>query len=172
MFGRGRKNKNGAAPGVVIAADDMPRPAGGAGRNEKTVIGENIVVEGHFRGRQDLVVEGAVRGIVDIRPHDLEVGPRGWVEAEIRAQNVRIHGRLRGSVDALEKVIIARQADFFGNIKTRSISVEDGARFKGVIELERKSHGKFALMDSHKKPITTDVGNQPPTPLPAAKKEK
>ena len=137
MFGRGRKNGNSAVPsaGADPADEGMSRPAGTVRGDEKTIIGGHITAEGRFRGREDLVIEGAVRGIIDIRAHDLEVGPGGRVEAEVRAQSVRICGQFKGSVEAVEKVAIARQADFFGNIKTRRLAVEDGACFKGMIEL-------------------------------------
>jgi cytoskeletal protein CcmA (bactofilin family) len=137
MFGRGRKNGSSGVPpvGAGPADEGMSRPPGAARKDEKTIIGGHITVEGRLLGRQDLVVEGAVRGMIDIRPYDLEVGPRGRVEAEIRAQNVSIRGQFKGRIDALEKVAIARQAEFFGNIKTRRLAVEDGAGFKGMIEL-------------------------------------
>ncbi len=137
MFGRDRKNKNCRAPSTGTVAADEGRSwlPGENNGNAKTVIGEHVAVEGHFKGWQDLVIEGAVKGTIDIRPHDLEVGPGGRVEAEIRAQNVSLRGRLWGSVDALERVVIARQAEFFGNIKTRRLAVEDGACFKAMIEL-------------------------------------
>ena len=144
MFGRSRKNENSGVPSVGAGPVDngMSRSADAARKDDKTIIGGHITVEGRFLGRQDLVVEGAVRGIIDIRPCDLEVGPRGRVEAEIRARNVSIRGQFKGRVDALEKVAIARQAEFFGNIKTRRLAVEDGAGFKGMIELAAPSAKK------------------------------
>ena len=104
---------------------------------DKTIIGERITIEGTIRGKEDLLIEGTVNGSIEAEAHHLTVGPKGQVEAEIKAANVTISGRLVGNINAVGKVEITKEADFNGEIKARSISVEDGAYLKAVIELER-----------------------------------
>ncbi len=106
--------------------------------SEKTVIGEHISIQGDIRGQEDLVIQGTVKGSVQLENHHLTVGPKGQVEAEIMAANVTISGRLAGNIKAQGKVEITREADFTGEIKAKRISVEDGAYLKAVIELERE----------------------------------
>jgi cytoskeletal protein CcmA (bactofilin family) len=111
----------------------------------KTIIGEQIIIDGVIRGEEDLLIEGSVKGRIQVETHHLTVGPKGQVEAEIQAANVTISGRLAGNINAAGKVKITKEADFNGEISARSISVEDGAYLKAVIELKR---------DPHKKPVS------------------
>ena len=104
----------------------------------KTIIGEQIIIDGTIRGKEDLLIEGSVKGRIEVETHHLTVGPRGQVEAEIQAANVTISGRLVGNINAAGKVKITKEADFNGEITAKSISVEDGAYLKAVIELKRE----------------------------------
>jgi cytoskeletal protein CcmA (bactofilin family) len=108
----------------------------------RTIIGEKIAIDGAIRGREDLFVEGSVKGRIEAEAHHLTVGPRGQVEAEIQAANVTISGRLVGNINATGRVKITKEADFNGEIKAKSISVEDGAYLKAVIELKREPDKK------------------------------
>ncbi len=108
----------------------------------RTIIGEKVAIDGAIRGREDLFIEGSVKGRIEVETHHLTVGPRGKVEAEIQAANVTISGRLVGNINATGKVEITKEADFNGEIKAKSISVEDGAYLKAVIELKREPDEK------------------------------
>lgn len=132
------KEEAGFNPMAQPAASPVSRP-------DKTVIGENISIEGDIRGREDLLIQGSVKGSVHLEKHHLTVGPKGQVEAEINAESVTISGRLIGNIKALGKVEITREADFTGEIKAKRISVEDGAYLKAVIELEREPEKKPAM---------------------------
>jgi cytoskeletal protein CcmA (bactofilin family) len=120
-----------------VPAPKPPTPA-----ETKTLIGEHISIKGDIRGEGDLVIEGSVKGSVRLEKYHLIVGSNGKVEAEISAGNVTVSGRLTGNIVALDKVSITKDADFNGEIKAKSISVEDGAYLKAAIELERGSHIK------------------------------
>lgn len=111
---------------------------------EKTIIGENISIAGDIQGKEDLVIEGSVKGKIELEKHHLTVGSKGQVEAEISADSVTISGQLMGNIKALGKVEITKEADFNGEIKAKRISVEDGAYLKAVIELEREPERKAA----------------------------
>ena len=104
-----------------------------------TIIGENVFIEGSIRGEGNLMIEGTVKGKIELAKHHLTVGPNGQVEAEIQAGEVTVSGHLIGNVTALDRVTITRTADFSGEIKAKRISVEDGAMLKASIELERES---------------------------------
>jgi cytoskeletal protein CcmA (bactofilin family) len=109
---------------------------------EKTVIGQNISVEGTVRGEANLFIEGSLKGSVELEKHHVTVGSKGHAEAEINAYNVTVSGRLTGNIKAHGKVEITKDADFRGEIKAKRISIEDGAYLKAVIELERESEKK------------------------------
>jgi cytoskeletal protein CcmA (bactofilin family) len=130
--------------------------------SEKTVIGEKIFIEGNIRGEEHLIIEGSMKGNIAMAKHNFAVGSKGRVEGEINAQSVRISGQMIGNVKTKGKVEITKEADFMGDIKARSISVEDGAYFKGSIELEREPHRKTASTATQ----TTQPIDAPKTPTP------
>ena len=108
----------------------------------KTIIGEQIIIDGAIRGKEDLLIQGVVKGRIQVEANHLTVGRKGQVEAEIQAANVTISGRLVGNINAAEKVKITKEADFNGEITAKTISVEDGAFLKAVIELKREPNKK------------------------------
>lgn len=114
-------------------------------RDQRTVIGEHIFIEGDIRGEENLLLEGSIKGNIDLGAHNFIIGSKGRFEGEISAQNLGVSGKLVGNVRIQEKVKFTKEADFFGNIKAKSISVEEGAFFKGFIELDREPHRKVAL---------------------------
>lgn len=125
---------------------------------EKTIIGEQISIEGNIQGKGDLVIEGSVKGKIELEKHHLTVGLKGKVEAEILATDVTISGRLTGNIQALGKVEITKEANFNGEIRAKTISVEDGAYLKAVIELEREPEKKTALSSGHAKQAASEPG--------------
>ncbi len=118
-------------------ASSMNASTASAAATEKTIIGENISIKGSIHGKGNLVIQGSVKGNIDLEKHHLTIGPNGNVEAEINAEHVTISGRLAGNINARGKVEITRTAEFSGEIKAKRISVEDGAFLKAVIELQR-----------------------------------
>jgi cytoskeletal protein CcmA (bactofilin family) len=131
---------------------------------EKTVIGEKISIEGNIHGDEHLIIEGSMKGNIEMEKHNFAVGSKGRVEGEINAQSVRISGQMIGNVKTKGKVEITKEADFMGDIKAKSISVEDGAYFKGSIELEREPHRKTASTGESTAIKTSQPINEPKTP--------
>jgi len=139
---------------------------------EKTVIGQNISVEGIIRGRENLVIEGSMKGSIELEKHQVTVGSKGKVEAEIHADNITISGRLVGNIKARGKVEITKEADFSGEIKAKRISVEDGAYLKAVIELERESDKKNTSSPKPYSPAVAATEKSPTSTSPDTTKGK
>jgi cytoskeletal protein CcmA (bactofilin family) len=100
-------------------------------------IGKSGVVKGELSGSEDLIVDGEVEGSIALRGQTLTVGPNGRVRANIEARNVILHGRLDGDIRASERVDLRKSASLSGNISTSRISIEDGAFFKGGIDIQK-----------------------------------
>jgi cytoskeletal protein CcmA (bactofilin family) len=98
-------------------------------------IGQGMTVKGDISSQEDLYVDGEVEGSIEVAGHVLTIGPAGKVEARIRARNVIIAGTVTGNVEALQKIVIRKDANLTGDIKTAGISIEDGAYFKGSIDI-------------------------------------
>jgi len=114
---------------------------------EKTIIGEQVSFEGSIRGNEDLIINGSVKGSIELENCGLTVAPRGQVEAEIHAQNVSIRGHLIGNIKAISNVEITKEADFRGQIKAKRILIEDGASLRAAIELEHEPQEKTLPTD-------------------------
>lgn len=140
MLNKRKTGKNGdpitSDPAPASTPVQPEAPQTGA-RSSKTVIGKQISVDGTICGGEDLIIEGRLKGKVELDKHHVTVGNSGQVEAEILADNVTVSGRLAGNIHASGRVEITRQADFCGEIKASSIAIEDGAYLKATIELER-----------------------------------
>ena len=95
-----------------------------------------MYIKGDIRTQEELLVDGEVEGSVE--SHSLlTVGPNGKVRANIKAREVIIFGRVQGNVDVTEKLAIREQGSLVGDIKTAGISIDDGAYFKGSIDIIR-----------------------------------
>ena len=98
-------------------------------------IGIGIKIEGEITGEEDLFLEGRITGSVDLRSHALTIGPGGHVDATIVGRSVVIAGTLRGDVTAEERIVLLRSADVEGNLVAPRVSLEDGAQFRGGVDL-------------------------------------
>jgi cytoskeletal protein CcmA (bactofilin family) len=114
-----------------------------------TVIGENISIEGVIKADEDIVIEGSLTGSIIVKSHKLIVGKSGRIEADIQAENVVLSGHMKGAIIAFNKVQINQSADFTGQIKAKSIAVEDGAILKASIELDKDIREKMHADSPH-----------------------
>jgi cytoskeletal protein CcmA (bactofilin family) len=108
-------------------------PAHGSG---VTRLGSTTVLNGDIEAHEDLVVEGRVQGKITIPSGTLTIAKGGQVEAEIRVRALVLHGRLKGTVRAAEKTVIAETAEMTGDVITPRITIANGARFSGGIRMK------------------------------------
>ena len=108
------------------------------------VLGKSVMIKGQIFSREDLTIDGEVEGTVELQEHRLTVGPNGKVQATIKAREIVILGTVHGNVEATDKVDIRKEAKLIGDIKTVRIVIEDGAYFKGSIDIVRPEVSKQA----------------------------
>lgn len=99
-------------------------------------IGPSMTVKGDVYSREELYVDGEIEGSIEMH-HRLTVGPNGKIRANVKAKEVVIEGSIEGNVTAVEKIIIRVQGSLIGDIKTAGIAIDDGAYFKGSIDITR-----------------------------------
>ena len=104
-------------------------------RGSAATIGKAVKVVGQIFSREDLFIDGEVEGTVEALEHKLTIGPNGGVKASVKAREVVALGSVQGNVEATDKIEIRKDAKLVGNIKTARILIEDGAYFKGAIEV-------------------------------------
>jgi cytoskeletal protein CcmA (bactofilin family) len=108
-----------------------------ATRSGETFIGRTLVLKGELSAEEDLQVEGQFEGNIQLPEHCLTVGANGHVKAEIRARHVIIVGSVEGNITANEKVEIRKTGHVVGDIVAAAIAVDEGAYFKGSIDILR-----------------------------------
>jgi cytoskeletal protein CcmA (bactofilin family) len=113
-----------------------PLSMGTARSRDAAIVGPSIHIEGTLRGEEDLIIEGRVNGTVKLQGHSLTVGSHGQISADIYAHTVVVEGTVEGDLFGAERVVIKKSANIRGNITSPRVSLEDGARFKGAIEMD------------------------------------
>jgi len=111
---------------------------------DSATIGKAVKVVGQIYSKEDLYVDGDLEGTVEALEHKLTIGPNGTVHAAIKAREVVALGTIQGNVDATERLEIRKDAKLVGDIRTARIIIEDGAYFKGSIDIVKPEPGKAA----------------------------
>ena len=100
-------------------------------------IGKSVIIRGELSGSEDLFLDGEVEGSIDLKGHSLTIGPNGKIRANVHAQEVVIHGRVDGAVRGANRVELKKTAVLSGDIFTQRISIEEGAFFKGAVDIQK-----------------------------------
>ena len=116
----------------------------GAVRSGAAALGKNVTVKGQIFAREDLTIDGEVEGTVECHDHRLTIGPNARVLAGLKAREIVIQGSIQGNVEAADKIDIKKEAKLVGDIKTSRIVIEDGAYFKGSIDISKAVASKPA----------------------------
>ena len=127
-----------STPSVAAKSAEPEMPRGVA------AIGKSVVIKGQLFSREDLYLDGEMEGTVEVPEHRLTIGPYGKLQASVRAREVVVLGSISGNVEAGERIDIRKDARLVGDIKTGRIIIEDGAYFKGSIDIVKAEAGQAA----------------------------
>jgi cytoskeletal protein CcmA (bactofilin family) len=119
-----------------------------------SVIGPTLIFKGELSADEDLVIEGDIEGTIAHHKKHLTIGKQGRVKADIHATSVIVEGRLIGDIHSEGVVSLAKGADVTGNIYCDRIVMEDGARFKGRIDM-----GEKPKVSKPKEPVQIEAVN-------------
>ena len=98
-------------------------------------IGKSVSIKGDLSGNEDIYVDGQLEGSIQLPANSVTVGPNGRVKANIIAKNLTVGGTLDGNVHASERTELRKSAVVNGDVQTRRIAIEEGAYFKGKLEI-------------------------------------
>jgi cytoskeletal protein CcmA (bactofilin family) len=132
------------APAMTPTFKEAPKSAD-INRADVGHIGKSVVIRGELTGNEDLYLDGEVEGNINLRDHKLVIGPNGKIKASITARDVVVHGRVEGNVSASERVELKRACSLNGDVNTQRIVIEDGAFFKGAIDIKEHRDSKAEL---------------------------
>ena len=98
-------------------------------------IGKSVSIKGELSGSEDIIVDGRLQGSIQLSGNNLTVGPNGHVQANVTARNVTVAGALDGNIQASERTALQKTAVVNGDVQTRRIAIEEGAYFRGKLEI-------------------------------------
>ena len=124
----------------IMKTDTSPQVTS-RGQPEPSIVGPSILVQGDMNGDEDLVVQGRVEGSITLKKNLVTVGKDGRVNATVDAKSIRIEGTVEGELRGKEQVIVTRTGSVSGNIVAPRVTLEDGCRFKGAIDMEGTDAG-------------------------------
>ena len=136
----------------------IPHRVADADSRNTATIGKAVKILGQIYTKQDLNVDGDVEGTIESQDNKVTIGTTGRVQASVKAREVVIFGQVQGNVEAIDKVDIRREAKLIGDITTARISIEDGALFKGSIDIRKPEP----------KPAVAGAAGSPAVAAPAA----
>jgi cytoskeletal protein CcmA (bactofilin family) len=140
-------------------------------RGGSASVGKAVKIVGQIYTKEDLYVDGEVEGTVEAMEHKLTIGPNGMVKATVRAREVVVLGSVAGNVEATDRLEIRKDAKLVGDIKTARIIIEDGAYFKGSIDIVKPEPAKASAKPASQ-PAVAAHASASPAPASAAEAKR
>ena|SRR5262250_1456749 len=125
-----------SAPAVTETTASAPRPVAASTADQAT-IGKSLVIKGEVTGSESLYIDGRVEGSINLAGNRVTVGRNGVVAANINAREIVVLGKVRGNLTASDRVDIRSDGSLTGDVVAARISIEDGAFFKGGIDIRK-----------------------------------
>ncbi|MGD0932264.1 MAG: polymer-forming cytoskeletal protein [Candidatus Korobacteraceae bacterium] len=143
-----------------------PRPATSSlSTQEQATLGKSLVIKGEVTGSESLYIDGRVEGSINLPGNRVTVGRNGVVAANISAREIVVLGKVRGNMIASDRVDIRGEGSLTGDVVAQRISIEDGAYFKGGIDIRKpgqKANGEAKEPASTTTETSTATGSAPP----------
>ena len=114
-------------------------------RSEMSLIGESVVIRGELSCSEDLYIGGQVEGAIELKGNRLTVGPNGRVKGNVNARAAVVQGKLEGNIHASDRVDLKQSAVVVGDIATQRLPIDEGAYFKGSVNIQKEAPKKEVL---------------------------
>jgi len=144
----------------------VPRPVTTTASDQAT-IGKSLVIKGEVTGSESLYIDGRVEGSINLSGNRVTIGRNGVVAANISAREIVVLGKVRGNLTASDRVDIRSDGSLTGDVVAARISIEDGAFFKGGIDIRKA--GSAGASTSKPEEVTKSVASAAPEPAIAAR---
>ncbi len=144
--------------GTPAMSTDAMRPLGATSDRASARLGSSLHVKGEISGNEDLLIDGTVEGLIQLDERKLTVGATAKLTADIIAREVVVYGTVKGNLRAKDRIEIKKDGSVNGDLTTARIMIEDGAYFKGSIEID-KSAEKETAHSAFAKPATATSGS-------------
>lgn len=149
----------------ALATPDQPAPSVQSrpttqGADSRTIIGKGVVITGEISGTGDVEIRGTINGSISLKENVATISKSGVATASITARNVDVSGRVEGDINADELVVIRKDSTVAGNVNAPRVSLEDGAHFKGTVDMQQ-SKPKTAP-EPQRRPAPPNAPTTPP----------
>lgn len=126
-----------SGPTTVSGEASFGRTLTPASSQDQATIGKSLVIKGEVTGSESLYIDGKVEGSINLPGNRVTVGRNGQVSANITAREIVVQGKVRGNLNASDRVDIRNEGSLTGDVVAQRISIEDGAFFKGGIDIRK-----------------------------------
>src|SRR6202165_5136157 len=123
--------------GKTAMSTDALRPLGATADRATARLGSSLHVKGEITGNEDLQIDGSVEGLIQLDERKLTIGATSKVTADVIAREVVVYGNVKGNLRAKDRIEINKEGSVMGDLTTSRIMIEDGAYFKGSIEIDK-----------------------------------
>ncbi len=135
------------------------------GTGERATMGRSITIRGDVTGDEDLLIQGRIDGSVDLKQHSVTIGREGEVRADVGARVIVVEGKVEGNLRADEQVVLKSSAQVQGDIAAPRVVLEDGARFRGGVDMGETLQAQPPARPANAKPVQS---GRPSTPVEVA----
>jgi cytoskeletal protein CcmA (bactofilin family) len=142
-----------------------------AERGGSATIGPSITIRGDVTGDEDLMIQGSIEGTVTLKQHNVTVGAEGTVKADIHGRTVTVEGNVVGDLHGEEQVVLRQNARLQGNIQAPRVTLEDGARFRGGIDMGEEKPAPAGRPDIMRRETVPKEQDPGPLKILESKKE-
>jgi cytoskeletal protein CcmA (bactofilin family) len=149
-------------------AGQATRPVAATGVPGVAVIGSSLVIKGEVSGNEDVVIHGQIDGKFTLNKHSVVVGREGRVKADIYAKSIRVEGQVNGNLFGEGEVVIHKTGQVRGNITAPQVSLENGSKFKGAIDMEPGDAGGSVDVKAEARSKEAPVAASAPASSPTA----
>jgi cytoskeletal protein CcmA (bactofilin family) len=125
---------------------------------DQATIGKSLVIKGEVSGSESLYIDGRVEGSISLPGNRVTVGRNGTVAANITAREIVVLGKVRGNLNASDRVDIRNEGSLTGDVVAQRISIEDGAFFKGGIDIRKPGQKDVESKDREELAATGTLG--------------
>jgi len=139
-------------------------------RRERAALGPSISLRGELQGEEDVTLQGRVEGKIDFAQHTVTVGKEGRLKANVKARVIIVEGEVEGDLVCGEQILIRRSGTVRGNLVAPRVTLEDGCKFKGAIDMDPQGGARGAAAPGRTQPIpaTPATPSAPSAAVPAA----
>ena len=149
--------------GTTAMSTDAMRPIGATADRATARLGPSLHIKGEITGNEDLTIEGTVEGLVQLDERKLTVGAAAKLTADIIAREIVVYGTVKGNLRAKDRIEIKKDGSVNGDLTTARIMIEDGAYFKGSIEIDKSGEKESGAGSFSRTSATATAGAVPKT---------